>query len=274
LNNPATAKEAAVVNQSLTSDLTRNEDMNFRDSQARQATLDRVQAQQTALEAKSEELKLRMQERGLDRASREAMAEQQRALQLLIAQGANATRLLAAQVSRSNDGNQIDRKAREMDGQVERLSRRYEPVAPMINAAQQVQDMLDSYRQEDGKYKNIPGVGAVIGSLPPILLSKEGGTNRQKIQMFGNAMLRAQAGLSQTLSEQEKATLELMASGKFRQEQFEAAWPSLMEKVNSTVDAIGGGYTPEAVKMYNDRGGSFGKVAPKTKAGAWKVEVE
>lgn len=275
MSNPLTAKEAPIIADSLTSGLTRDEDMKFRDEQARTAALERADGRREQLQAKSEEIALRLQDRALDRSSREDLTRMQDATRREIAAMNNATRAQLAALHKSG-GSDIAARAAELA--TEKLSRRAEPIAPMTTAAQMVQDMLDSYKQPDGKTKSIPGVGLLVGSLPPGMISTEGATNRQKIQMFANAMLRAQAGLSQTLSEQEKATLELMSNGKFRQEQFEATWPSLMEKVNATTKAITSGYTPDVVESFKQRGGGLELVGSKAKksttAPKWKVEVE
>lgn len=276
LSNPLTAKEAPIIADSLTSGLTREEDMKFRDEQARTAALERADGRREQLQARADEIAMRLQDRALDRASREDLTRMQDATRREIAAMNNATRAQLAALHKSG-GSDIASRAAELA--TEKLSRRAEPIAPMTTAAQMVQDMLDSYKEPNGKTKSIPGVGLLVGSLPPGMISTEGATNRQKIQMFANAMLRAQAGLSQTLSEQEKATLELMSNGKFRQEQFEAAWPSLMEKVNATTKAIIGGYSPDVVETFKQRGGGLELIGSKPKKSTtpttkWKVEVE
>jgi uncharacterized protein YifE (UPF0438 family) len=176
---------------------------------------------------------------------------------------ANATRQLIASLAAARQG---DKQAEKEWNDVEKLSRRMEPLTAMINTAQQVQDMLDSYKDSNtGKTKSIPGVGMLVGSLPQGMLTTEGSTNRQKVQMFANGMLRAQAGLSQTLTEQERADLELLAKGQFRQEQFEKAWPNLMKKINSHTDSVAGGYTPKVKELYQSQyPEGLMRVGPKT----------
>lgn len=283
LQNPATAKEAMLTNQSLTSDLTRAEDKTYKDQEARIAAKERADNLVTTLMQRKEELEMRLADSRLNAEDRNRLAAMHDETLRAMNAATNEARKYAADQAHQQG---LREDSREFRTNVEHLSRRMEPHAPMINTAQQVQDMMDSYKDpKTGKVGNIPGVGLVVGSLPQGLLSTEGSTNRQKIQMFANAMLRAQAGLSQTLSEQQRADLELMAKGQFRQDQLLSAWPSLMEKVNSTTKNIKAGYEPRIIDAYASRNpeglqlvgpkikktATSGQVAPAT---GWKVEVE
>jgi hypothetical protein len=281
LQNPATAKEAMLVNQSLTSDLTRSEDKAFKEQEARTAAKERADNLTTTLIQRKEELEMRLADSRLAAEDRAKLAAQHDATLRAIAESSAEARKYAADQAHQAG---LREDSREFRTNVEHLSRRMEPHAPMINTAQQVQDMLDSYKDpKTGKTKSIPGVGLIVGSLPQGMLSTEGSTNRQKVQMFANAMLRAQAGLSQTLSEQQRADLELMAKGQFRQGQLEAAWPGLMEKINSTTKNIKAGYDPRIIDTYASRNPEgIQLVGPKTKTASkvpvptkgWTVEAE
>jgi hypothetical protein len=90
LTNPLTAKEAAITNQSLTSDLTRGEDMKFRDQQARQAAQERSDNLIATLTQRADDARVRSEDRSLDRASREAAAAEALALRREIANGQQA----------------------------------------------------------------------------------------------------------------------------------------------------------------------------------------
>jgi hypothetical protein len=271
LQNPATAKEAALVNQSLTSDLTRTEDKAFKDQEARTAAKERADNLVATLQQRQDALELQMQDRKLSREQANSLARMHDETLRAMSAATVDARKYAADAAHQQG---LKDDSREFRTNVEHLSRRMEPHAPMINTAQQVQDMMDSYKDpKTGKVGNIPGVGLIVGSLPQGLLSTEGSTNRQKIQMFANAMLRAQAGLSQTLSEQQRADLELMAKGQFRQDQLLHAWPSLMEKVNSTTKNIKAGYEPRIIDAYSARNPeAMQLVGPKAKS-ASKIPV-
>jgi hypothetical protein len=103
LTNPLTAKEAAVTNTSLTSDLTRGEDQKFRDQQARQAAQERSDNLIATLQQRADDAARRSEDRGADRASREAAAAEALALrgeiakanQALIAQGLSIKQQIA-----------------------------------------------------------------------------------------------------------------------------------------------------------------------------------
>jgi hypothetical protein len=286
LKNPATQREAAIVNQSLTQDLTREEDKTFRDEQARAAAAEREatraadrQAQMQQALLRSEDTRLSIEQR------REAAAE--------AAQARRDVAAMMAAARRDAAGARGDKLEERKWNDVEKLSRAYGPIAKVVETGQQVQDMLDSYKDpKTGKTVSIPGIGLVVGSLPPGILSTEGSTNRQKIQMFANDMLRAQAGLSQTLTEQERADLEILAKGKFRQDQFVAAWPSLVKKLNAYTKSQAAGFTPEVQELYKKgdpdalrmigprtkpttkQTATSGPVTPAPGGGQWKVEGE
>jgi hypothetical protein len=165
-------------------------------------------------------------------------------------------RIHADAITGSKDQAQTLRNETLHQQRVEHLSKRAEPISAMMASAQQVQDMFDSYTDPNtGKLKNIPGIGLGVGALPNAMLTAEGSSNRQKLQMFKNAMVRAQAGLSQTVSEQTNAGLEMLMGGQFRQDELHNAWKNMQTKLNTVPDTIKAGYKPEVVDTYLARGG-------------------
>jgi hypothetical protein len=80
MQNPMTAKEAPLVNEALTSDLTRAEDKTFKDEQARIAAQEKSEARKETAQLRLQELESRLQDRALDRESRERMAAEALAL--------------------------------------------------------------------------------------------------------------------------------------------------------------------------------------------------
>jgi hypothetical protein len=274
--NPKTRDEALLSGKVLEGEVARGEEQTFRDAQAREAAAERASnlkltlAQRaedlkTQLAQRAEDLKARLEDRTLDRNSRAELQKLHDQTLLQMNTATNAARIEAAGMVRAGQTSAQAREdakdAREARRSVESLSRRAEPIVPMLSAARQVQDIVDT-ANETGT--NVPGIGFVKGSLPISMMTPEGTQARQKIQMFANAMVRAQAGLSQTLSEQERADLELLASGRFREDQFRKVWPNLMQKVNSTVDAIQSGYEPDVLDTFNKRGAQFKSIAPRT----------
>jgi hypothetical protein len=87
LTNPLTAKEAAVTNASLTSNLDRTDDKAFRDQQARQSAQERSDNLMAQLTQRADDAQRRSEDRASDRASREAAAKEALALRGQIAQG-------------------------------------------------------------------------------------------------------------------------------------------------------------------------------------------
>ena len=277
---PGNEKAAGLWNQGMAQDLQREDvQQAHREDQATQLAAQR-QNKLDQLAFQKQQLEERMQDRN---ATREQQVQYQKmhddTLRAMNAETAAARRdaanALASARADARQQAETDKKEVRNSTLVEHLSRRAEPVAPMVNTAQQVQDMVDSYKDpKTGAYKPIPGMGFAIGAIPSSMVSPEGSANRQKVQMFVNSMIRNQAGLSQTLSETENAKLELLASGKYTQKQFTDAWPALMEKINSTVKAVHAGYDPEIVKTYNSRGGGLVPVGPKPKqTSGFTIEV-
>lgn len=233
----------------------------FRQEESAKALAQAKELKYEQLEMQRQTLESQMLDKDLSRGSLDAFrAMHDKTLRYMAELDAN-------RANRESGNRRDDMKARQTEQNVEHISRRAEPIVPMLQSGQQVQDMLDNYKDpKTGKYKDIPGIGLVVGSLPGAMLTTEGSTNRQKLQMFANAITRAQAGLSQTLSEQEKVELELMKNGKFRQGQFLAVWPSILGKVNATQKAITAGYNPEVVDIFNKtRSGGLEIIGPRTK---------
>jgi len=109
MTNPATAKEAGVVGQSLTSDLTRAEDMKFKSAEARQAALERATNLQAQVQARHEDVQARLADRNLDRASREALQKDALELRRQLAEGQQEIQRQGLEIRRQladNKGNQ------------------------------------------------------------------------------------------------------------------------------------------------------------------------
>lgn len=266
MRNPRLKNEAAFVGQNLTQDLNRSEDKTFRDEQARLAAAERREAQLEKLKAEERAVQARMENAALDRESREALARERQTLMMSIAQLAAQSRSEAAANRQVTKDGMLRQDSREFRQDVEALSRRTRDSIPMISAAQAVQELLDEYTDpKTGKVRNIPGIGLIEGALPNWALTTKQSTNAQKFQTLLNAIVRDQAGLSQTLAESDRVTVELMAKGKARQEQFVAAWPSIIGKLNAGIGAIEAGYDPSVVETFNKRGGGLAKIGPKAK---------
>lgn len=258
MQNPLTAKAAMLWNTGMAEE-TKREDEQAARYETLLATL--AQRREDALR-RSEDVRL-----GID-ARREAAAQAE-ATRLQIAQMMADARINAANISAATrQGTSAakteraeERRQDKLDRQLEHLSEKTKTLAPFIQTGQKVQDLLDKYGD-----KPIPGLG-YVGSLPGFMLSKEGNVNRATIKAFANAMLRNQAGLSQTLSETENANLEILANGKFTEKEFRAVWPNLRDKVGASVLNVSSGFMPEAVEIFRKRGGLIDPIKSKVPAG-------
>jgi hypothetical protein len=241
----------------------RKENLAAQTAAARQNKLDQLEFQRQQLEAQ-------MNDRNTSREQQAILArERDQTLRAIAAGNQEVRREIAA--NKGNGGLSPAQQAvqdRFISTQAEHVSRRAEQLAPMLQSAQVVQDMLDENGVDlkTGKTKPIEGLG-YVGKLPGFMLSEAGSVNRAKVKAFANSMLRAQAGLSQTLSETENANLELLANGNYTQKEFERVWPTVMAKINSSIDNLQAGAEPEAWAKYAARGGRLNKIESKRVAG-------
>lgn len=271
LANPATAKEAMLWNQGMAEETAREDTQQARrEAQAaqlqakRDETIMRLEQQAADAKRRSEDLQASIEQRR--QANADSIAARLQIAQLMRSVGSGA----AADRQAARQERTDERHADKVDKQITALSNAAKTVAPMVQTAKTVQDMLDEYDN-----KSIPGIG-YEGLMPGMLLSKQGVVNRAKVKAFANAMLRNQAGLSQTLSETENANLELLANGKFSEKEFRAIWPTLMDKINATTNTVTAGYLPEVVKTVRSRGAVIEPVVSRlnkgSAGGGWKVE--
>lgn len=270
LNNPKTAKEAVLVNQSLMSDLTRKEDQAFRDLEARKAEVFRANEsalarQQRAddaakqLEFRKEQLESQLRLQQLTIEQRGELAKQHDAtmrelgLARIEAQKAasEATRA-SAELNRTLAGQRFDQaKKQDLQSNIEQYVTRTKDLVPLHQSMQAVQTIFDKY---DNDPKKIPGIGYST-LLSPLARKEDANVVQRQVKAFANAVTRGQAGLSQTLSEQANVDLETMASGKFSAKEFMRSWPEIMAKYNSMITAQNASIDPETLGTYLKRGG-------------------
>jgi len=103
--------------------------------------------------------------------------------------------------------------------------------------------------------KNIPGVGPVESRIPTILQSGEGKAVRAQLQAMSNDLLKLYSGGAVTLNEAERRTVEMMASGDFTDADLMTAWPLVKGRIDAAQKNARGGFSPEAIKTYEERGG-------------------
>lgn len=268
LANPATAKEAMLWNQGMAEEATREDQQQSR-----------REAQIAQLEARREEALRRSEDLRLTREQQAASRKEALQMQLQIAEMNNATRRDLAALSASTQrsiaemrrGDSVGKSQERIEKQLPVLAERTKEINPLISAGQTLQNLFDTH--ED---KPIAGFG-YVGKLPGQMLSAQGNANRAALKSFTNAIMRANAGLSQTIAEQQNVNLETLADGNYTEKEIRKVWPILREKANDALKGITAGFDPEAVEIYKSRGGLVSPITPKKKAtvaptGGWKIE--
>ena len=149
---------------------------------------------------------------------------------------------------------------------VTKLSTRMNGLNSTINAAQGVQDLVDEYTDpKTGKIKSIPGIGrdtALPGWARSVgqqmgLMDPKTNPNAAVVQRLVGDIMRQQAGLSQTISEQARVIATNLASGSYTQQEFLDNWDSLKRAINNDLVNIKAGHRPEAIDVYQERGGKL-----------------
>jgi len=158
---------------------------------------------------------------------------------------------------------------------VTKLSTRMAPINSTISAAQEVQNMIDGYTDpKTGKVKSIPGVGrdtALPGWARSVgqqmgMMDPATNPNSAKVQRVLADIMRQQAGLSQTISEQARVIATNLGSGAYTQKEFLDAWDDLKNAIANDLVNIKAGHRPEAVEIYQARGGKLEPVQSRPNA--------
>lgn len=106
--------------------------------------------------------------------------------------------------------------------------------------------------------QNVPGLGyAKNFAASNVFLSKDGKAVKQKVQAVANDLLNMYSGLAVTLPEDERRSLEMMRSGAFSGEDFYAAWPTVINRMNNITGNIKAGVAPEVLDVYSRRPGAM-----------------
>ena len=259
MSNPLTAKEAVMWNQGMAEETKREDEQAAR----RENLIATLAARREDALRRSEDARLTREQQAELR--REAMAAQQ-----MIAEMVNGTRRDISQASIEKDlevarmraaehaGAAATRKQEHLDKQLPMIAERNKEINPLISSGQSLQDLFDKYGG-----KPIPGFG-YAGKLPGVALSTEGNANRATLKAFTNAIMRAHAGLSQTLAEQHNVNLETLADGNYSEKEIRKVWPLLREKANDALRGINAGFDPEVVSIYKQRGGLVSPIATRT----------
>lgn len=227
----------------------------------------RMQQAKDALDARMTELQLRLNDQALNREQRTQIAQmmdetkrQGLALQAQIASGNQALRALQIEAMKQN---QSTKESDRQDKSVENLSKRLggdSMLTSLMTSVDRVNSMIEPYTMEKGgkivPKEDIPGLG--YGTTIPgaqFVLSEKGKQIRASVQGAANDLLKLYSGGAVTMNEGERRQVEMMASGKFSQQDFLNAWPLITDRLNASLSNIKAGYTPQTVDTYLQRGG-------------------
>lgn len=250
---PGNEKAAALWNQGMGAEWER-EDKQKEAAQLQQERLQQAKELRLAqLQQQAEQQRALLESKALDRDARIQMAAQHNETLRAIA---------AMRGDGSNKQDPVEQRAIQND--ITKLSTRMGPITPVLDAAQQVQDLFDAYTDpKTGKTKPIPGLG-YVGALPGWarsagqeagLLPEATNANRAVVERLVGNVMRNQAGLSQTISEQARVLQTMLSSGSYDQKDFMKAWGSFTQNLDAELANIKAGHRPEAVDAYVARGG-------------------
>lgn len=161
MNNPLTRGVAEqYLSDQLIKEPVREEERQFKSEEAKAARVDRMEQVKAQMQARAEELRMRLEDRGLDRASREQMAAEMRALTGGIARMNDQTRRDLAQLSAETRTTVAGQKPQT-------------PVSPTVvktlgglrQQAEALNDVSGSFKPEYGDLAG--GVGGTVGGFLP-----------------------------------------------------------------------------------------------------------
>jgi hypothetical protein len=276
LEIPGNEKAAGLYNQSAQAELTREDTQAFRKQEAEATRAARLQERQETLAAQAEALRVRMESSTLDRVSREALARERNAIMASSAAVNAELRRMSIEMRAREQGRdaKADLKAEAaIDKDVTNLSKRMGPLNTTINAAQEVQNLLDAYRDpKTGLYKSIPGIGretALPGWARSVgqqagVMDKATNPNAAVVQRLLGDIMRQQAGLSQTISEQARVIATNLASGSYTQKEFIDNWGALQQSINNDLNNLQAGHSNEVLGRFKERGGKLDPVKSST----------
>lgn len=254
---PGFAPTAAGMDKIMGEEITREDKQKEAQSILKQTLAAQRQNKLDSLMQQAEALRMRMEDRSLDRELRAQLAAQSASVRMQMAQLTKGTndQLSAAQQATYERG--INEQLRHLETVVK-------PVASIARSAQDIQNLLEKYYDPKTKtYKSIPGVGftSVLGDKLGIAESlgaipESSTANAATIQRFINSNLRSNAGLSQTLTEQLNTMKEMLA-GKYTQKQFIENWQRVVRALNDDLRDSLAGFDAEPKARYKAAGGQI-----------------
>jgi excinuclease UvrABC ATPase subunit len=116
-----------------------------------------------------------------------------------------------------------------------------------------VEKNLEGYKNPDGTYQNIPGLGLGGNLRPEATLDDKALTMRRAVVPLRRLITTSEAGLSQTAAEM-KGVLEQLGVGAWStDESFIKAIPHLRTILNSRKNTVASSFEPEAISTFHKR---------------------
>lgn len=264
---PGNAPLAMALGKTLEGERTREDAQQEKQFALKQSLEAQKQLKLEQLAAEERRLRERLDDKTLDRASTERIAGQHNAVMTAIA-------AMRTTGTKELTPAQQEVKTRDLQRQIEHMERSVEPVARLAMSAQEVQNIVDNATDpKTGKVASIPGfgftskLGMSMGVAEKAGFIPKGSTvNNQAVQEVLTSVLRSNAGLSQTLTEQANTLKTMLAGGNFSQDQFTEGWKRFTKLLNSELENKTKVATPEAVEIYMKRGGRTSGVKSKFEA--------
>lgn len=246
--------------------------------QQRMLQMERLQAQESQLRER-----LAQNERQSIRDDETRRAHQQVLLQMAQLRADAQREAAQARAESKAASAKVDKvEQRAIMDDVEQFSKRAAPLATTLNAGKEVQNLLDAYRNPDGSYRPIPGVGretALPGWARSVgqqvgVFSPATNPNAAVVQRLLGDIMRQQAGLSQTISEQARVIMTNLASGSYTQKEFIDNWGALQNAINNDLQNLKTAPRPEALRIYEERGGKLEPIQSKFGANPTAAQQE
>ena len=191
---PGNSGLAAALGKVMGEERTREDTQQARRESTMQSLMVQRQNKLDQLASEEQRNKERLEDRALDRASREAIA----------ARSMEIRREMASLVKGAGELTpaQIEVKNRDIQRQIEHMQTQVAPIKGIARIAQPVQNLLDKYTdKKTGEVKPIPGIGftSKLGSAMGVAehlgqIPKGSSNNNALIQNVINEILRANAG--------------------------------------------------------------------------------
>ncbi len=184
-------------------------------------------------------------------------AEENRNLRRQLAADANANRILLAGMRNTDKADaEAEKKAakvdKELGDQVFKLSNNLEKAG-----ASEFGEAMTLVQETLGKYKpgTLPGFGRLGSLVPDVMSSDEIQMIRSNMQQAANILLKARSGAAVTNSEMQRFLREVAQGKGMSEAALRKGWDNVARTYGADLNNIMVGVSPEAVKLYEDRGG-------------------